>query len=104
MPELIIERAAPELEPVGDGWTVYGMAVPYNRENRVTDDGHTFYLESFSAGAFARDVSKGGRWVNLFLGHAGDEGDRYLGRCVALTETDEGLLSKFSIRREHTTG
>jgi HK97 family phage prohead protease len=101
MPELIVNRAAPDLEPVGDGWTVYGMAVPYNREQRVSDDGHTYYLESFSPGAFTRDVAKGGRWVNLFLGHAGDEGDRWLGRCVALNETDAGLFPTFRINREH---
>lgn len=101
MPELIVQRAAPDLEPVGDGWTVYGMAVPYDREQRVSDDGHTYYLESFSPGAFQRDVHKGGRWVNLFLGHTGDEGDRFLGRCVALTETDAGLFPTFRINREH---
>lgn len=104
MSELVINRALPieTLEPIGDGWTVYGLAVPYNREQIVSDDGgRTTYLEMFGPGAFNRDVTKGGRWVNLMLGHAGDDGDRYLGRCVALTETDEGLFPSFRLDRSH---
>jgi HK97 family phage prohead protease len=103
MTELVINRALPvdALEPVGDGWTVYGMAVPYDREQTVTDNGKDTYWESFAPGAFNRDVRKGGRWVNLFLGHGGDEGDRYLGRCVALEETDAGLFPSFRINRSH---
>src|SRR4029077_1138804 len=97
MAELIVQRAAAALEPVGDGGSVYGMAVPYDREQRVTDDGHTWYLETFFPGAFQRDVHKGGRWVNLFLGHGGDEGDRWLGRCIGLDETDTGLFPTFRL-------
>lgn len=101
MPELLIEREAPALEPVGDGWTVYGRAVPYGVDQLVTDDGASYYVERFSAGAFNRDVSKGGRWVNLMLGHHGDDGDRYLGRCVALEEKPDGLYPSFRIDRTH---
>jgi HK97 family phage prohead protease len=102
MPELLIERAAPALEPVGDGWTVFGQAVPYGVESRVTDDGGlTFYTEVFDPGAFTRDVTKGGRWVNLMVGHAGDDGDRYLGRCVALEEREDGLFASFRLDRTH---
>jgi HK97 family phage prohead protease len=101
MPELLIERAAVSLEPVGDGWTVYGLAVPYGTEQDVSDDGVNHYLETFTPGAFQRDTAKGGRWVNLYLGHAGDEGDRFLGRCVALIETDQGLFPSFRLNRDH---
>lgn len=103
MTELVISRALPvdALEPIGDGWTVYGLAVPYGRAQRVTDNGKAHYLEEFAAGAFNRDVRKGGRWVNLMLGHSGDEGDRYLGRCVALEEHDDGLYPTFRIDRTH---
>ena len=103
MSELTIQRELPAgaLEPVGDGWTVYGLAVPYERQQRVTDDGVTYYLESFAPHAFNRDVAKGGRWVNLFLGHKGDEGDRWLGRCIALTEQEDGLYPTFRLNREH---
>jgi HK97 family phage prohead protease len=99
--ELIIERAAVEFEPVGDGWTVYGCAVPYSREVSVSDDGHEFYREEFAPFAFSRDVTKGGRWVNLMLGHHGDDGDRFLGRCIALEENAAGLFPSFRINREH---
>lgn len=99
--ELIIERAAVEFEPVGDGWTVYGCAVPYNRAVSVSDNGTDFYWEEFAPGAFARDVAKGGRWINLMLGHHGDDGDRFLGRCVALEETSGGLFPSFRLNRNH---
>jgi HK97 family phage prohead protease len=102
MPELLIERATPTaLEPVGDGWTVEGLAVPYDRLQRVTDDGQAFYREGFTGGAFARDCVKGGRWVNLMLGHYGDDGDRFLGRCVSLAESADGLVAGFRIDRTH---
>lgn len=101
MPELLIEREAPALEPVGDGWTVEGVAVPYGIPHRVSDDGETYYREGFTHGAFGRDVAKGGRWVNLMLGHSGDDGDRFLGRCVALAEEPAGLRATFRIDRTH---
>lgn len=102
MSELLIERAAPTaLEATGDGWTVEGLAVPYERLQRVSDDGVTFYREAFTPGAFTRDCAKGGRWVNLMLGHHGDDGDRFLGRCVELRETREGLRAAFRLNRDH---
>lgn len=102
MSELLIERAAATaLEPTGDGWTVHGLAVPYGREQQVSDDGVATYLEAFAAGSFHRDVGKGGRWVNLMLGHHGDDGDRFLGRCVALEEDSEGLWPSFRLDRSH---
>src|SRR4051812_38821414 len=98
--ELIIERSAPAMEAVGDGWTVYGMAVPYDVANRVTDDGGTtFYTETFEPGSFARDVAKGGRWVNLMVGHYGDEGERFLGRCLSLEDKPDGLYGSFRLDR-----
>lgn len=101
MTELLIERAVPALEPVGDGWTVFGRAVPYGVDQRVSDDGTSYYLERFAPGAFQRDALKGGRWVNLMVGHRGDDGDRYIGRCVELSEHADGLYAGFRIHREH---
>jgi HK97 family phage prohead protease len=101
MTELLINRAAPALEPVGDGWTVEGIAVPYGVTSRVSDDGVTYYREGFSPGAYSRDVAKGGRWVNLMLGHHGDDGDRFLGRCVGLVEETAGLRATFRLDRSH---
>lgn len=100
--ELLINRAAAPLEPTGDGWTVEGIAVPYERTAEVSDDGgQTVYLEGFTHGAYSRDCAKGGRWVNLMVGHFGDDGDRYLGRCVSLRESHEGLVSAFRLDRTH---
>jgi HK97 family phage prohead protease len=99
--ELLIQRAAPALEPVGDGWTVEGIAVPYGVPHKVTDDGKTYYREGFTAGCFGRDVAKGGRWVNLMLGHFGDDGDRFLGRCIGLVEEPNGLRATFRLDRSH---
>jgi HK97 family phage prohead protease len=103
--ELIIERALP-VDPItngrGDGYTVEGLAVPYGRPQRVSDDGgRTTYREGFAPGSFARDVARAGSWVNLFVGHRGDEGDRYLGRCVGLTEQADGLHAEFRLNRSH---
>lgn len=102
MSGLVITRAAPDMETTGDGWTVEGLAVPYGVEADVSDDGGTtFYAEAFAPAAFSRDVAKGGRWVNLMLGHDGDDGDRFLGRCVSIRETGAGLVTAFRINREH---
>lgn len=102
MSELIINRSAAALEPIGDGWTVDGLAVPYEREQEVSDDGGaTTYVEAFASGSFARDAAKGGRWVNLMIGHAGDDGDRFLGRCIDLEDTREGLRASFRLDRSH---
>lgn len=103
MSELLVVRSLPDqaLEPIGDGWTVYGRAVPYGIEQEVTDDGVGRYWEEWEPGVFSRDVDKGGRWVNLFAGHRGDDGDRWLGRCVALEEQEDGLYPSFRLNRSH---
>lgn len=101
MAELIIERSAAALEPVGDGWTVWGRAVPYGVETRVSDDGRAFYFEEFGLGAFHRDVDRGGAWINLMVGHDGDDGERFLGRCIGLEELDDGFYPTFRLNRAH---
>lgn len=102
MGELIIERAAAGVfEPVGDGWTVYGRAVPFDVPQRVTDDGIEYYLEEFDPGSFYRDVAKGGRWVNLMVGHKGDDGDRFLGRAQRLIGELDGLYAEVRLNRDH---
>ncbi|WP_345802732.1 hypothetical protein AAIB33_06480 [Microbacterium sp. AZCO] len=103
MPELLVTRSldATSLHPIGDGWTLHGLAVPYDRDQLVTDDGQTYYVERFAPHAFARDSVKGGRWVNLYVGHRGDDGERYLGRCVGMRDAHDGLYIDFRINRAH---
>jgi HK97 family phage prohead protease len=102
MSELIIDRASAPLEATGDGWTVEGLAVPYDVPHEVSDDGGaSTYWEAFAHGAYSRDAAKGGRWVNLMVGHTGDEGDRYLGRCVDMREERAGLVCAFRLDRSH---
>lgn len=104
MTELIIERSLPteQLEQIGDGWTLRGLAVPYERTQQVSDDGgQTTYLERWATGAFERDAAKGGRWINLMVGHRGDDGDRYLGRCVGIRDTADGPIIDFRLDRDH---
>lgn len=103
MTELLVERALTDSAFAldGDGWTLYGRAVPYNVPARVTDNGTDYYLEMWAPGAFERDVAKGGRWVSLMVGHRGDDGDRYLGRCVELRDADDGLYPAFRLERSH---
>jgi HK97 family phage prohead protease len=103
MSELLIERAIPDgaLEPIGDGWTVYGRIVPYGIVQDVVDRDGSRYLERFIPGAFSRDAMKGGRWVNLYVGHEGDDGDRFLGRCQRLVDELDGCFGEVRLNREH---
>lgn len=102
MSELVIQRSAAALEPTGDGWTVEGLAVPYDVATEVSDDGGaSTYLEAFSPGSYSRDTAKGGRWVNLMVGHQGDDGERFLGRCVRLAEERDGLVAAFRLDRSN---
>jgi HK97 family phage prohead protease len=100
---LIVTRELPPdmLERSGDGWTVAGIVVPFERVTEVSDDGVNRYREVFDRGSFDRDIAKGGRWVNLMIGHAGDDGDRFLGRCNALQARPEGLWGEFRLDRNH---
>lgn len=103
MSELIIERGfnVDELElQRGDGWTLFGRIVPFGVRQEVTD-GAAPYLERIMREAFTRDVAKGGRWVNLRVGHGGPDHDAYLGRCLSLDSRSDGLYGTFRLDREH---
>jgi HK97 family phage prohead protease len=106
MSELIIERdyEVTDLDVGrGDGWSLYGRIVPFGHRQQVRDtaDGPT-YLERFDPRAFDRDVAKGGRWVNLRVGHHGADYDAFLGRCLGLEALPGGLYGTFRIEeRDH---
>lgn len=80
-----------EFRKDGDGRTIYGIAVPYNKEQRITNN----LVEVFRKGVFA-DVLKAAHRVKLLRGHGEN---RILGRATLLKETDEGLYAEFKVSR-----
>ena len=68
----------------GDGRTIYGIAVPYDKEQRISST----LTEIFRKGVFA-DVIRAPHRVKLLRGHGENN---VLGRATLLKETDEGLL------------
>lgn len=75
----------------GDGRTIYGIAVPYDKEQRVGQD----MTEVFRRGAFA-EVVKAAHRVKLLRNH---DINNPIGRATVLRETDEGLYAEFKISR-----
>lgn len=106
MSELLIERAyeVADLDVGrGDGWTLYGRIVPFLARQEVRDTlDSPPYLERFTSHAFDRDVEKGGRWVNLRVGHHDADNATFLGRCLGLEALPGGLYGTFRItERDH---
>lgn len=101
MTELLTIERAMTLEPVGDGRTLCGRAVPYDVDSEVQDDplGPRYY-ERFAFGAFAKNVRAGCHWVQLFAGHRGDRGERFLGNCTSAIERDDGLHLEFRLSQK----
>jgi uncharacterized protein len=75
----------------GDGRTIYGMAVPYNKEQRISST----MTEVFRKGVFA-DVLRAPHRVKLLRGHGENN---VLGRATLLKETDDGLYAEFRISK-----
>lgn len=73
------------------GRTIYGIAVPYDKEQRVA--GNT--TEVFRRGAFA-DIIKAAHRVKLLRNH---DSKNPIGRATLLRETDEGLYAEFKVSR-----
>lgn len=79
---------------VRDGRTVYGLAVPFDREATV-NDGFGNYREVFRKGAFARTIKAGVNRVKFLKNH--DRGRDPLGRAISLREDPAGLVGEFYI-------
>jgi hypothetical protein len=75
----------------GDGRTIYGMAVPYNKEQRISST----LTEIFRKGVFA-DVIRAPHRVKLLRGHGENN---VLGRATLLKETEDGLYAEFRISK-----
>ena len=80
-----------ELRANSDGRTIYGIAVPYNKEQRITST----MIEVFRKGVFS-EVIKAPHRVKLLRGHGENN---VLGRATLLKETDDGLYAEFKISK-----
>ena len=75
----------------GEGRTIFGIAVPYDKEQRVGSE----MVEVFRKGAFA-EVIKAAHRVKLLRNH---DVNNPIGRATVLRETDQGLYAEFKISR-----
>jgi HK97 family phage prohead protease len=80
-----------ELRANSDGRTIFGIAVPYNIEQRITST----MVEVFRKGVFS-EVIKAPHRVKLLRGHGENN---VLGRATLLKETDDGLYAEFKISK-----
>jgi uncharacterized protein len=95
----IIERVAPADLTIrgGDGRTVYGLAVPYDREATV-NDGYGAYREVFRHGAFARTLNAGmAERVKFYTNHSHRQNKLPIGRAISLREDTAGLVGEFYV-------
>jgi len=92
--EQLLERVAPaELEVRGDGRTVYGIAVPFDRETTV-NDGQGPYREVFRQGSFRKTIREHGARVKFLANH---KRDNPIGKAVKLHEDPTGLIGEFYV-------
>lgn len=82
-----------EVRSEGDGRTVEGIVVPFERSARVSDGGRP-YLESFRRGAFTKTLSERGN-VKFLSQH--QAGHNPLGRATMLEERADGLWGQFRV-------
>ncbi len=77
-------------EEENGGRTIYGIAVPYDKEQRIGKD-----TEVFRKGAFA-EVIKAAHRVKLLRNH---KSESPIGRATLLRETDEGRYAEFKVSK-----
>jgi HK97 family phage prohead protease len=80
-----------EVRADGDGRTIVGIAVPYDREQRI----NAGLVEVFRKGVF-RDVTRAANRVKLLYQH---KADAPIGRATMLEERDGGLYGEFRISK-----
>jgi HK97 family phage prohead protease len=84
-----------DLSTRSDGRTVFGIAVPFDREAKV-NDGFGPYTEVFKRGAFAKTIRENGSNVKLLVNH-----DKYqrlpIGKATTLREDAAGLYGEFRV-------
>lgn len=92
MPEIRQFDSDLEIRSAGDGRTIVGIAVPYNREQRINSQ----LTEVFRPGAFAA-VTRAAHRVKLLVGH--DANNLPIGRATLLREQEDGLYGEFYISK-----
>lgn len=85
-----------EVRASGDGRTVAGIVVPYNR-TAIVSDGGPRYEEGFRRGAFAKTIREAGKRVKLLSQH--NAMSNPLGRAMDLREDDAGLYGEFHVSK-----
>ena len=95
MDEQLLERVAPADIGImrGDGRTVYGIAVPFDREATV-NDGFGSYREVFRRGSFAKTIKENGKRVKFLANH---NRANPIGKAINLREDASGLYGEFRV-------
>lgn len=95
MADLLHRSHAADLELRSDGRTIYGLAVPFDVEARVTEDNRT-YREIFRKGAFRKTIAeRGPARVKLLVQH--NQQTLPIGRGTSLREDTRGLVGEFRV-------
>ena len=94
--ERTLAHADLSIRAEGDGRTVHGLAVPFDRQTTV-DDGYGPYDEVFRKGAFARTINAGVNKVKLLGNH--DRRKFPLGAATMLREDTAGLVGEFRVSK-----
>lgn len=100
MSEQLLERtlAHADLEIRGDGRTVYGLAVPFDRETNV-NDGYGPYREVFRNGAFTKTLHEGADRVKFYTNHSHRQNKLPIGRALTLRQDTAGLVGEFRVSK-----
>lgn len=100
MEEQLLERVAPADLAIrgGDKRTVYGLAVPYDKEATV-NDGFGPYREVFRSGSFAKTLRESGGVdrVKFYTNHSHRQNKLPIGKAISLREDPAGLVGEFYV-------
>lgn len=77
---------------------IEGLAVPYGKRERVSDDGRRWYFEDWVKGAFERNTlpANVGR-VRLNFTHDESNQWNWVGKTLTLREANEGLIGQWRV-------
>lgn len=88
--------ALADIDIRGDGRTVYGLVVPYNREATIRTLRGSF-REVFRPGSLTRTINAGAKRVKLFENHNHLRGASPIGVATMLEEKPKGVFGEFRI-------